>query len=560
MKTIAINLLALTLAAGCIALPVSTARGSTATLNELAWAFEYDPGGRITRVTDPAGRDTRIEYAFDPANQRLRKRVRTTADGGQVTHEFDSEGRLTRMTDSLGSVTYGYDDRGLLQTIQRQGAPAITYTHDAQGRVIRRQVGDFFTLDYTYDFLGRLTALGTPAGKIDYDYATGQGTVIRTLPNGVKTMLRYEPNGELREITHGRFRQPNDTRYEVLAEYRYHYRPDGLIAGIDERSSAGEFTKTYSYDTVGRLTGAERSDGQRHAYAYDAFGNRLQATSALQPPQTGAYDWAGRLLSLNGAPVAHDAAGNLTALPLNGAAQTYRYTADNQLAGVGDDQVSYRHDGEGRLIARTVGGAETRFIPDPLSPYWQPLVLGAKDDGRTLIVWDGATPLLQIRNGKPEYLLHDHLGSVRLVADAKGFITQRFDYDPFGRIETADAPKEFAPRYAGLFWDAEAGAYLTLARAYRPDLGRFLQIDPQHRVPGGSQKDLSIYAYSGGDPVNFLDRNGAALEPVNQSSWRNWSIGGLWSRTLPEGKKRQGNTDDINKLIQEINSHIDFHI
>jgi len=47
MKTIAINLFALTtLAAGCIALPVSTARGSTATLNELAWAFEYDPGGQ----------------------------------------------------------------------------------------------------------------------------------------------------------------------------------------------------------------------------------------------------------------------------------------------------------------------------------------------------------------------------------------------------------------------------------------------------------------------------------------------------------------------------------
>jgi len=517
MKTIAINLFALTtLAAGCIALPVSTARGSTATLNELAWAFEYDPGGRVTRVTDPAGRDTRIGYDFDPANQRLRKRVRTTADGGQVTHEFDSEERLARMTDSLGSVTYGYDDRSRLQTIQREGAPAITYTYDAQGRVIRRQVGDFFTLNYTYDFLGRLAALDTPAGRIGYDYATGQGTVIRTVPNGVKTMLRYEPNGELREITHGRFRQPNDTRYEVLAEYRYHYRPDGLIAGIDERSGAGEFTKTYAYDTVGRLTGAERSDGQRHTYAYDTFGNRLQATSARQPPQTGAHDWAGRLLSLNGTPVTHDAAGNLTALTLNGAAQTYRYTADNQLAGVGDDQVSYRYDGEGRLIARTAGGAETRFIPDPLSPYWQPLVMDAKDGGRTLIVWDGATPLLQIRNGQPEYLLHDHLGSVRLVADAKGVITQRFDYDPFGRIESPSATEEFAPRYAGLFWDAEAGAYLTLARAYRPDLGRFLQIDPELKGSDSSTHFFCIYAYGENNPMNLIDTNGAsAHEPVS---------------------------------------------
>jgi uncharacterized protein RhaS with RHS repeats len=57
------------------------------------------------------------------------------------------------------------------------------------------------------------------------------------------------------------------------------------------------------------------------------------------------------------------------------------------------------------------------------------------------MVWDGVTPLMTIRDGKPEYFLHDHLGSVRAQVGADGQISRYLDYDPFGTLVTKDGPE-----------------------------------------------------------------------------------------------------------------------
>jgi RHS repeat-associated protein len=327
----------------------------------------------------------------------------------------------------------------------------------------------------------------TPYGVIEYEYVAGQGEVIRKLPNGIWTIWTYEPNGELRQIKHGRVSHATgkSKNWTPIADYTYQYRPDGLIEAIGEGSSnAGQFSvvSRYEYDTVGRLTRAARSDGQTHHYEYDLVGNRLKAVSAGRQAQTCTYDWFGRVMTLNDTPCSHDTAGNLTSLNISGTTMNYRHNLDGQLMAVGEGKVGYRYDGDGRLIVRKAGGTETIFIPDPLSPYWQPLVMDSREGGRTLVIWDRSIPLILIRDGKPAYLLHDHLGSVRIVADELGKINQRIDYDPFGVIENPETEKEFAPRFTGIFWDPEARAYLMFARTFSPYLGRFLQIDPYRRT------------------------------------------------------------------------------
>jgi RHS repeat-associated protein len=57
--------------------------------------------------------------------------------------------------------------------------------------------------------------------------------------------------------------------------------------------------------------------------------------------------------------------------------------------------------------------------------------------------------------------------------------------------------------YGGLMSDAETGLTHNRARAYSPRLGRFLQTDPS-----GIQGGLNLYAYAGGDPINFADPSG----------------------------------------------------
>lgn len=514
MKNHSILCIILLLIATVLASPAYPALEKAPTMNELGWRFAYDDADRIVKVTDPAGRDTRFEYRFDGKTKRLLGQVRTAADGTRVSYDLDGDGRVVRMTDAAGSVAYGYDNRGLLTKVQREGGPAIAYSYDTQGRMIGRQVGDFFRLGYGYDFLGRLAFMDTPAGRVEYAYETGQGIVVRTLPNGVKTLTTYTPNGQLSEITHGYFPDPRGTSYELLAEYRYSYRPDGLIKDVAEGTPSGNHTTTYDYDTSGRLVRAAAPGGRAYSYTYDPVGNRLKADSPGQPSQIATYDWAGRLTSLNGSPTAHDAAGNLTSVTLGAEPMSYAYNADSQLAGAGNGRVGYRYDGEGRLIARTVERAETRFTPDPLSSYWQPLVMQGPDGRRTLVVWEGDKPLMLIEDGRAQFLLHDHLGSVRLVADAKGQVKQRFDYDPFGTPIDSASAKDFAPRFAGLFWDTE-GFYLTLDRGYRADLGRFLQTDPHKSVPAAYQNALPTYFYADEDPVNLVDRNGADSSRAN---------------------------------------------
>ncbi len=500
---------------------------------ELGWKFEYDKDGRISKTIDPAGLAAQFQYDYDKVG--LRRLVRQTADGTQVTQEFDEAQRRILMTDGQGTVAYGYDDWGRLNRIQRQGGPGITYDYDTQNRITRLQVGDFYNIEYGYDFLGRLAYLKTPVGAIEYEYQAGQGKVIRKLPNGVWTISSYAPNGELQQIQHGHVSNISETSYTMLAlaDYTYQYRPDGLIEAIGEGSHDGQYSAVYKYeyDKVGRLVNITGLDQQYH-YEYDLVGNRLQASAINQTPQTAACDWMGRMTELNGKPVGHDAAGNLATLSLGAEILSYHYNPDNQLAAVGDGKVTYRYDGEGRLIARKVGEVpETTFIADPLSPYWQPLIMDSTDEGRTLVVWEGSTPLMLIKDGKPEYLLHDHLGSVRFVADAQGQVTQRFDYEPFGSLVNPEAATEFAPRFAGLFWDAEAKAYLTLARGYRPDLGRFMGVEPERRLPRGSQNGLSTYQCSGNDSVNFVDRDGREPKQFNDRS-HGFLVNNLWHEAI----------------------------
>ena len=54
--------------------------------------------------------------------------------------------------------------------------------------------------------------------------------------------------------------------------------------------------------------------------------------------------------------------------------------------------------------------------------------------------------------------------------------------------------------YAGMFYHARSGLYLTHYRAYDPRLGRWLSRDPIWESGG-----INLYGYVGGDPVGWVD-------------------------------------------------------
>ena len=62
-------------------------------------------------------------------------------------------------------------------------------------------------------------------------------------------------------------------------------------------------------------------------------------------------------------------------------------------------------------------------------------------------------------------------------------------------------------QFTGRQYDAESGLYHYRARAYSPDIGRFMQQDPAGMVDGAN-----MYAYCGNDPVNGKAPSGRWIE------------------------------------------------
>jgi RHS repeat-associated protein len=103
------------------------------------------------------------------------------------------------------------------------------------------------------------------------------------------------------------------------------------------------------------------------------------------------------------------------------------------------------------------------------------------------------------------WLLADERGSIYAHADEAGAIIQINTYDEYGRPGDSNQGR-FG--YTGQIWLAEAGLYHYKARAYHAELGVFMQSDPI-----GHSGGINLYAYVGGDPVNFTDPWGLVAEP-----------------------------------------------
>lgn len=475
----------------------------------ISWRQRFDDKNRLTELTDPVGRKTRFNYSEAASGKTVV--TKTNAEGDIVEFEYDGRDLITTMKDALGIVSYQYDALGRLIQVQRTGEPAIRYQYDSESRIISQSIGDFYVVNYTYDFMGRLSSLNTPAGNINYEYQLGQGLVIRELPNGVKTIWEFGVNGQLQTATHV------DKNNFIIAEFQYQYRPDGLLDAIAEKNRGGEKVTSYKYDTVGRLIQVLDQSGNQYRYEYDQLGNRIRATSPDGIDQKCEYDWAGRLISLNGKECNYDAAGNLSTIHFGDSEMNYAYSQDQQLVSA-NDKVFYKYGGDGKLLEQKVAEAKTTFISNPLSESWQPLVMENHAGAKTMLIWDGNSPLIKISNGRAEYILHDHLGSARMIVDDRGGVRQQTDYSPFGEPNHDIVGNELTIGFSGLFYDPLAKQYLTEARAYNPILGQFMQIEPEQRIPTGSQKNLSPYVYCGHDPVNFIDKTGMDSEPF-QRSW-----------------------------------------
>jgi RHS repeat-associated protein len=188
---------------------------------------------------------------------------------------------------------------------------------------------------------------------------------------------------------------------------------------------------------------------------------------------------------------------------------TYQYDVLGNLRQItlpGGSTIGYLIDGRNRRVSKKLNGflVQGFLYQDQLRPIAE---LDGSNNVVSRFVYAGKpnVPAYLVKGGITYRILSDHLGSPRLVVNADtGDITQRMDYDEFGRV-ILDTNPGFQPfAFAGGLYDRDTKLVRFGARDYDPDTGRWTAKDPI-RFEGG---DTNLYAYVLNDPINWIDSLG----------------------------------------------------
>ena len=527
-----------------------------------ATTFQYDSAGRLTRVVDALGQIT--QYAYDEVGNRISQ---TDASGRTTTFAYDEMGRLIKRTlPGLQSESFAYDlagnkishtdfngkvttnaydllNRLLAKTPDvRFGAPTVTFTYTLTGQ--RAMMSDASgSTTYTYDVRDRLLSKATPIGTLTYTYnAVGGLTSIRSSnAGGTSVSYAYDalnrlvsatdnnlsgsssytydaignlatetnPNGVVTTYTYDTLnRLTNETiaKGGTLASYGYTLGAAGNRTAVNEQ---GGRSVSYAYDAIYRLTqetiaGAAANNGAI-SYTYDAVGNRLSraSTSAGVPTTSYTYDVDDRLTTDT-----YDANGNTTA----SGGHTYSYDFEDHLQNQDAGGVTIVYDGDGNRVAKTVGGVTTNYLVDDRNLTGFEQVLEEIRGGVVQRVYTyGLSLISQSQASGRSFYGHDGLGSVRLLTDTTGTVTDHYDYDAFGSTisQVGVTPNNYL--FAGEQFDPDLGVYYNRARYYDQTKDRFRTMDS---FEGGATDPLSLhkYLYAEANPVNGRDPSGQQFD------------------------------------------------
>jgi len=223
--------------------------------------------------------------------------------------------------------------------------------------------------------------------------------------------------------------------------------------------------------------------------------------------QSASYNTLNQLTNLSGQALTYDADGNLT----SDGQRTYTWDAENRLVGISypsqaGKHTAFTYDGLGRRItisSTPAGGGSATTT----SYLWCGLQLceARSASNATLREYLGEGEYTPGSPGQTYYYGIDQIGSVRR-AFASTSSAPAYSYDPYGKALQGTAPLTDLG-YAGMFYNADSGLYLTQFRAYDPVPGRWLSRD---RIGEAGVRERTSMPMSGGTRYRESIRWGSA--------------------------------------------------
>lgn len=128
-------------------------------------------------------------------------------------------------------------------------------------------------------------------------------------------------------------------------------------------------------------------------------------------------------------------------------------------------------------------------------------------------IWQADVSEVQLmnKNTSIHYLHTDHLGTPVLGTSRLGESTWKSVAEAFGAAGAL--PKNHVQmnlRFPGSYWDEESGMHQNFHRDYRPQVGRYIQIDPI-----GLWGGLNFFDYADANPLRKIDYLGLSSNDTN---------------------------------------------
>ncbi|GAA1032314.1 MULTISPECIES: RHS repeat-associated core domain-containing protein [Amycolatopsis] len=551
------------------------------------WRYEYDPAGNLVRETDFGGASS--TYRYNAAGELTEIRSQS---GDVVTMSRDLRGNLVEevVEGPSGTVRtrFEHDVLGQLAAVD-DGTTRVEYTRDAAGRVIAETVNGR-TLRSEYDSAGNLVRRRTPSGAESVWEYSEAGELAAMHTSGRTTRFEYDPAGREVRRTFGKGaailrswdpagqlsgQAVQGASGELGRDRRYHYRPDGLPARIDDQTSGSRW---FALDVRGRVTSV-RAEGWSEQYAYDATGRLVDA--AWPAPEE--EDRLGRragpasvITEAGGVRYTYDDAGRmLTRQHEDGRTWEYAWGPLERLVAVKvPDGTSWRYtyDPIGRRTRKEHFAADGNTSLERVDFVWDGDTLVEEtrsvDGASETTVWDyeldSFRPLLQRRRPVSKdaqdkidaqffAIVAEPSGTPTELLDDQGEIVWHARTSLFGLVVDAAGEIGIPLRFQGQYFDAETGLHYNLHRYYDPALARYVSPDPIGLAGGPDPHAYVSNPHVLVDPLGLAGSNctsrspspdpydrGPSLTPDPQGRSRKQSPGGtVYVEHKKSGKKNR---------------------
>lgn len=380
--------------------------------------YHYDKNARVDTITDTLNRVTRMTYTPDGALETL-----TNPKNETVVYDYDPLQRLSSASDGMGK-SFRYERLGDEVQAFSPDVVGLSRQMDDAGNVVQRDpmTGTGPMVDYLYDELNRLTQLTASTGEVQslfYDSYRDPVTGA-DCGKGMGRLCGYE---------------------DLSGSTSFAYKAGGQLERITSTIQGQTYTRTYTYDSLGRLETKQFPNGVKLRYGYDPLNNVTKIEAYISSTWTTVFSADVRVAESKltyGNGIEEIIEKDLDGRLINQGTKTYGYTAASELnaithIGNATANQSYAYDLAGRLQT-VISGLGNQSLTYDASGNRKTHTWGGATD--TYTYTSGSNRLSAITGSRAKSFTYDDNGNLTKKTGHGG--TYTYQYDSFNRLKQAN--------------------------------------------------------------------------------------------------------------------------